>query len=206
MVSGDYLDVITRRNRAPIVGIGELSGRSLPAALKSLSFKFAARGVFAAGIDDFAQALTCLNGLMCDALVEDEYVSALFFSVAPGGGGLTLANAGHDPPIVYRAETGCVDETPADGLVLGIERDGTYNLRDVALAPFDAAVFYTDGFTDARNAAGEPFTLRRVKAGLLEFHALRSQELADALFEQIEAHTVGTYRDEASVVVVRLAD
>ncbi len=203
MVSGDYLDVIPRAGEPPVIGIGELSGRSLPAALKSLSFKFAARGVFAAGVADFARALECLNSVMCDSLIDDEYASALFFSSARGGRGLSLANAGHDPPIVYRAGTGLVEETPGDGLVLGVARGIAYALREVPLGPGDAAVFYTDGFTDARNASGEPFTLERVKAGLNEFRELPSQALADALFEQIEAYTLGTYRDEASVIVVR---
>jgi len=203
-VSGDYLDVIPRAGGAPIIGIGELSGRSLPAALKSLSFKFAARGVFAAGSDDFAKALEYLNSVMCDVLVDDEYASALFFTVAQAGGGLTLGNAGHDPPIVYRAATNLVEETPSDGLVLGIQRGFIYDTREIALASGDAAVFYTDGFTDARNASGEPFTLRRLKAALHEFRALGSQALADALFEQIESYTIGTYRDEASVIVIRL--
>ena len=204
LVGGDYLDVIPRRGMAPLFGIGEVSGRSLPSALKSLGFKYAVRGIVAAGSENLAHVLDLANLVVGELLENDEYVSALLFTLPPTLDRLVLANAGHDPPLVHRARTGLVEETPTGGLVLGVQDDTRQNEQEIALEPGDTAVFYTDGFTDARNAAGEPFQLAAVKAGLLELVSRDAQALADALFAQIDAFTIGTYRDDASLLVVRL--
>jgi len=205
LVGGDYLDAIARPGATPVFGIGEVSGRSLPSALKSLGFKFALRGIVAAAPDDLARMLALANDVTGELLDSDEYISALLFTLPPARDRIVLANAGHDPPLVYRARTGIVEETPVGNLVLGVARDVRYAEQEIGLRPGDTAVFYTDGFTDARNAAGEPFQLAAVKAALLEFSGLGAQALADALFAQIDAFTIGTYRDDASLLTVRFA-
>ena len=204
LVGGDYLDAIRRPGQMPLFGIGEVSGRSLPSALKALGFKFAVRGIVAAGSEDLARVLDLANAVLGESLASDEYVSALLFTLPPTLDRLVLANAGHDPPLIHRARRGLVEEAPTGGLVLGVEVETHQRVQEIALDPGDTAVFYTDGFTDARNAAGEPFELAAVKAGLLEFVSLDAQPLADALFDQIDAFTLGTYRDDASLLVVRV--
>jgi len=45
-----------------------------------------------------------------------------------------------------------------------------------------------------------------VKDGLLEFNDLPAQELADALFDRVEAFAAGTLNDDATILVVRIVE
>src|SRR5579875_2859943 len=173
LVGGDYLDIITRPGRAPLFAIGDVSGKSLPAAMRAVMLKYLVRGLTVALTDDLALILR-------------------------------QANAGHDPPLAYRASQGKIEHLPPSGLVLGVERGTRYRVQTTMLEPEDAIVFYTDGFTDARSPGGEQFTLARIEEGLMEMRALTAQAMAEALFERVEAHAAGTLADDASIMVVRV--
>ncbi len=204
LAGGDYVDVIALRDAPTVFGIGSVSGKSLPSALKALSLKFAIRALLRAHPREFGRVLGFVNDVMTEAMSSDEYVSALLCAVSPALDRLIFANAGHDPPIVARARSGEIEECAPSGLVLGVNFDNTYAQDEIPLEPGDIVVLYTDGFSEARNAAGEQFTLAQLKAGLAEFRERDAQALADALFDRIEDFTAGTFRDDASVVVIRI--
>ncbi len=204
IVGGDYIDIVPRGEQPPLFAIGDASGRSLPAALRAITLKFVVRALVAAGHDP-GEILDSANVVMCDAVGADEYVSMLFCAIHDGGAILRVVNAGHDPPLIYRADRDEVEELPPSGLVLGISRTQRYEEQRVPLGARDVIVLYTDGFVEARNPRGEQFTLAQLKACLLE-NVLPNdaQRLADVLFDRVEEHAAGTLRDDASIVVIRV--
>ncbi len=204
MAGGDYVDAVRLPGAPTVFGIGDVSGKSLPSALKSLSLKFAIRGLLRAHPRELGLVLTYVNNVMGETIGDDEYISALLCAIPETLDRLAYANAGHDPPIVYRAATGTIEEGAPAGLVMGVAHDCAYEPQEIPLSKGDIVVLYTDGFTEARNAAGEQFTLAQLKAGLHEFRERAAQPLADALFERIEEYTAGTFRDDASLIVMRL--
>jgi sigma-B regulation protein RsbU (phosphoserine phosphatase) len=204
LAGGDYVDAIRLPGTPTVIGIGDVSGKSLPSALMSLGLKFAIRGLLRAHPNDLPSVLRHANDVMGETIGDDEYISALLCSIPAERDRLILANAGHDPPIVYRAATETIEETEPRGLVMGVLRGCRYEAQTIPLQPGDIVVLYTDGFTEARNPSGEQFTLAQLKSGLHEHRAREAQALADALFERIEDYTAGTFRDDASIVVMRL--
>ena len=77
---------------------------------------------------------------------------------------LTLCNAGHPPPLLYRARAkqwSILDGSHADGhrrtnLPLGLHEDGFgYEQFDVALDVGDLVLCYTDALSESRDASGE---------------------------------------------------
>jgi sigma-B regulation protein RsbU (phosphoserine phosphatase) len=203
IVGGDYLDVVDRNGLPPVFAIGDASGRSLPAALRALTLKYVIRALIAAD-RELVDIVGTANVVMADAVHGEEFLSMVLCAIGDGGRTLAIANAGHDPPLVYRADRDDVDELPPSGLVLGIDRAHRYAEQRVPLGPRDIVVLYTDGFVEARNPRGEQFTLAHLKDCLLEGVTFEAQALADALFERVEEHAAGTMRDDASVMVVRV--
>ena len=72
---------------------------------------------------------------------------------------LTVCNAGHPPPLWFRAETGkwaLLDETIVDtgNLPLGLDEESPYHQFTVPLGRGDIVVFYTDALTEATDSAG----------------------------------------------------
>jgi sigma-B regulation protein RsbU (phosphoserine phosphatase) len=85
---------------------------------------------------------------------------------------LSLTNAGHPPPILYRAKRGSwdfLDKAPEDdsrvgNIPLGIEDLSSYEQFEVRLDVADLVLCYTDSLIESRRADGEMLGT----AGLLE--------------------------------------
>jgi sigma-B regulation protein RsbU (phosphoserine phosphatase) len=80
-------------------------------------------------------------------------------------GTVAYSNGGHNPPFILRAAGG-VDHLPGRGLPAGTLEEATYQTRELALQPGDVLFLYTDGVTEAMNAAGDLFTVPRLQAAL----------------------------------------
>ena len=204
LVGGDYIDVIARAGQAPLFAIGDVSGKSLPAAMRAVMLKYLIRGLAATLSDDLTGILRHANEMICAEIEDDAFVTFLIATFERENRLLRVANAGHDPPLIYRSALGTIEQMRESGLVLGIDPSTHYREQTIALEPDDAVILYTDGFTDARDPGGEQFTLARIKEGLMSDRLLPAQAMADALFERVEEYAAGTLYDDASIVVIRV--
>jgi sigma-B regulation protein RsbU (phosphoserine phosphatase) len=79
---------------------------------------------------------------------------------------MAYANAGHNPPLWFSAAGGSTERLDADGIVLGVLDDIELEEERIDVAPGDVLVFYTDGVTEAMNAADEEFGMGRFQAAV----------------------------------------
>jgi sigma-B regulation protein RsbU (phosphoserine phosphatase) len=203
LVGGDYVDVILRGTKMPLFAIGDVSGKSLPAALRAMALKYMVRGLASVLDDDVAAIVSRANEVICADIDPDSFVTLTIAALSEDGAVMRLANAGHDPALIRRASTRTIDTLDIGSIVMGVRDDVVYREQTARLGHGDLVVFYTDGFTEARNPAGEQFTLAHVKDGLLEYGDLPAQQMADALFERIEAHVWGALTDDATILIIR---
>jgi Stage II sporulation protein E (SpoIIE) len=116
-------------------------------------------------------------------------------------GRLQWINAGHPLPLLVRRAK-VVDTLacqPVPPLGLGV---GPPEIATAALEPADRVLFYTDGVTEGRNLAGEPFGEARL-ADLLVRETLAGQPAAETmrrLAHAILAHQGTSPRDDATMV------
>ena len=107
----------------------------------------------------------------CSASSDQRFATALIMTFFTPTGELTLCNAGHPPPMVYRqraASWSAVDQ-PRDevgihNLPLGVLEESGYLGREVVLEPGDLLLAYTDCLTEARDATGGELKM----SGLIE--------------------------------------
>lgn len=206
IVGGDYVDVIARSGAPPLFAIGDVSGKSLPAALRAMTLKYLTRGLASVLDDDLATMVGRANDVSYVDIEPDTFVTFCLATLSHDLRTLRVANAGHDPPLIHRPGSREVEQMEPGGLAMGVETGIVYREQSVPVGHGDVIAFYTDGFTEARNPEGEQFTLAHVKDGLLEFGDLPAQELADALFERIEAYAAGTLNDDATILIARIAE
>jgi sigma-B regulation protein RsbU (phosphoserine phosphatase) len=85
-------------------------------------------------------------------------------------GHVSLARAGHDAPLLYRAATGEVEKLTPKGMALGIDSGEVFNrvCNDLGLLmePGDCMALYTDGATEAMNADGLEYGIDRLAEAL----------------------------------------
>ena len=119
---------------------------------------FAAQAQYA---DGPASAVTHMNKALCRRGLESRFVTLMFGIMRPDGA-LTYCNAGHNPPFVL-GKTGYA-RLEEGGPVVGLLEFAPYEQECVQLEAGDTIVIvFSDGVSEALNAAGEEFGDERLE-------------------------------------------
>ena len=121
---------------------------------------------------------------------------------------LTYCSAGHNPPLLYRAEKcGDVQRLEAAGVPTGILPEFSFEERTIGLKTGDVLVLYTDGITEAKNSEGDFFGEERLR-GVIDAQAgSTAQQLLDAVIHAVEDHQgAGKSDDDQTVIVMKVTD
>ncbi len=165
MVGGDLYDFELSNNRLYFC-IGDVSGKGIGSALIMALTKT----LFRANVpycDDAARLTEAVNVRLCEETGPTMFVTAFCGFLDLDDGTLRFCNAGHDRPFILRAD-GSVDLLHSrPGLALGVMPKFTYPLQQMTLGQGDALFLYTDGVTEATDAAEELFSVERVRETLL---------------------------------------
>ena len=157
-VGGDFFDLfrLRRRGRPLSVVIADVTGKGIAAALL-MAFS---RPLLHAAIDHTmgpAEALERTNAILVHERRSSLFITALCARLDVRTGHLRVANAGHEPPLLVRADGSPITCLVGSGPLLGAFPHLDLHEVTADLAPGDLIVFYTDGVTDARSGNGERF-------------------------------------------------
>ena len=140
--------------------------------------------------------------------MEDNLVLTLFVAVLGPDGTLKTLNAGHTPPLVWRAATRTVEAIPGHAPAVGFVDDFPYEEGPRhQLAPGDVLVMLTDGLVEARSI-DDPNALygeERMRASLARHAAtgLEAQALVEAMIAEVLQFAGGKREDDMTLLVVR---
>ncbi|EGW22110.1 PAS domain S-box protein [Methylobacter tundripaludum] len=185
-VGGDYFDYFYRNEDHLDMIIADVSGHSIGPALFMVETRSAIR-TQANGSGTPAETLKVLNNFLFEDLDRSDYFITLFYlQYNITNHQLSFANAGHPPPLLLSLFQSECRELDADGLILGVNKNVVFEEKTTTLSQGDLILLYTDGLTEAENADGEFFGLKRVNDILVQ-HALKSpQAIIEALLEQLK--------------------
>lgn len=206
-VGGDFFDLfrLRRRGRPLSVVIADVTGKGIAAALL-MAFS---RPLLHAAIDQTtgpAAALERTNWILVEERRSSLFITALCARLDLPSGHLAVANAGHEPPLVARADGSPIECLPQAGPLIGAFP--TLDIPEVAtdLAPGDVVLFYTDGVTDARDPTGERFEENRLFAAVESARGGTAQDVVDAVAAAVDRFQGATEpADDVTIVAIRRA-
>jgi len=114
---------------------------------------------------------------------------------------LRFCNAGHNPPIVVRAD-GRVVRLSAGGLVAGAFDTAHYEGGAIALEPGDRLCLFTDGLPEACAPSGAEFGDERLVEVMTAARALDAAAIVEVLFREVQSTVSGPCQDDATAVVL----
>jgi phosphoserine phosphatase RsbU/P len=177
-VSGDYYDFIVRPDGTVYFVIADVSGKGITAALLMAGLQSAFR-IFSGTDPKPAELISQLNVAMKASLPPTRFITIFVGRLHPDSGRVEYANAGHTPPLVFTASgVKYVDQTD---LLLAMFSKADYRNHEIELAPGDSLVLFTDGITEAENAAGEELGTHRFHELAPAVHGRSADEVAEAL-------------------------
>jgi serine phosphatase RsbU (regulator of sigma subunit) len=204
-VAGDYYDFIAGHHGQLGLVIADVTDKGMPAAL----FMALTRSIVRACLDQVsspAEGLTKANRFICADSTSDMPVTLFYGLLDSQQGELTYVNAGHNPPIHFRAAQGEFVKLTRTGMFLGFDDEATYEQRLQVIKPGDFIVFYTDGVTDAINAEDQLFGQERFEGLLADHRTASAAAILGIIKDAIKDFTGGIapYDDITLLVAKRL--
>jgi sigma-B regulation protein RsbU (phosphoserine phosphatase) len=124
----------------------------------------------APGKESPAEVLQRVNRQLYPDIKEDMFISMVYLILDAHSDVVRMARAGHDPPYVFRAATGKIESLNPKGMALGIDSGEVFDRVcadfEFTLEPGDYVLLYTDGATEALDAAGDEFGAERLVRSL----------------------------------------
>lgn len=185
-VGGDLYDFFMTADGRLCVLIADASGKGMPAALfmartKSL-IRIAVEQIRApnGSAADLPSVIARVNRELSENNDDSMFVSMFIAMLSPDTGRLEFCNAGHNPP--YRLKEGRLApiDTP-NGIILGVDPDAIHRAGVLTLSTGETLFLYTDGVTEASNAAFELFGKERLESVLLRSDGRSSSDIIDAV-------------------------
>jgi serine phosphatase RsbU (regulator of sigma subunit) len=160
-VGGDYFDYLLRDERTLSFAIGDVAGKGLSAALlmATIQSSFHAHASTPAAVNELVAQL---NRAVCRNAADDKFITFFYGEIDLPSGLLRFCNAGHNPPLLIRADGGEVERLSGGGMILGFDPEVQYTTSETGLGPGDLIVGYSDGVTESVNTGAEEFGEQRL--------------------------------------------
>jgi sigma-B regulation protein RsbU (phosphoserine phosphatase) len=198
-VGGDCFDTLAFASGLG-VSIADVAGKGLPAALLMSNLQAAVRA-FAQEASAPSSICASVNRLLCRNMASGRFVTFCYARIDAAGRRIVYSNAGHNPPILVRSN-GTFERLSEGGMVLGVFPENAYEQGEFALASGDRLLFYTDGITEVRNAAGEEYEEDKLAAAAAAVRSAPVEVMKDAILADVHAFSGGHFDDDATLIVV----
>jgi sigma-B regulation protein RsbU (phosphoserine phosphatase) len=206
-VGGDYYDFLALPDGKLGVALGDVSGKGIAAALTMASLQASLRADAMRAGNDIAGLITRVNAMLYDASTEDRYATLFYAQYDPATQRLSYVNAGHCPPILVRSavKNRTVERLDqAGGTVVGLLPECVYEQAEVALAPGDLLVIYTDGFSEAMNPDLAEWGEERLIESIAGCNGLPARNLITRIIHAADAFASGAPQsDDMTLVILR---
>jgi sigma-B regulation protein RsbU (phosphoserine phosphatase) len=167
---------------------------TLQASLRTIAGEGVSLADLVTRLNSYASAHS-LDGMRFTTAVLSEY--------NPISRRLTYVNAGHNAPILRRANGG-LEILDVGGLPLGIRSEGKYETASLELRTGDALIFFTDGVVEAFNEAGEEFGNERWLGAIRNLPDWKAQETLQFLMKRVDEFVGATRQsDDITCLVFR---
>jgi serine phosphatase RsbU (regulator of sigma subunit) len=201
-VGGDYFDFFPYGESRVAMVLGDVSGKGMPASLLMMGLQARVQ-VMIEEPQSLAEVMTRLNRITCANCPSNRFIT-LFFCILDGDTGeLTYCNAGHNPPVIVRAD-GAHEELPGGGPVVGILPTIEYREYLAHLDVGDVLVIYSDGVTEAKNPAGKEFDIAGLARSVTPHRDAPAATIVAEINQAVAAFTAGAPQsDDITLIAAR---
>jgi serine phosphatase RsbU (regulator of sigma subunit) len=201
-MGGDYYDLLTLSDTELAVCIGDVAGKGMPAALLMSGLQAAVRASASSSPRDLCERV---RRVVVSSLSGGRFVTFFYATIDTAAMRLRWTNAGHNAPILMRADGTMVRLEDGGPAISRLFRDTLYEEREVALAPGDTIVLFTDGVSEAADGAGEIFGEERIEELVRSAAGTSASELQQRIAQAATSFAGGEVEDDLTLVVVRVA-
>ena len=184
-VGGDFYDFYKISDKTVAFLAADVSGKGIPAAMFMMTAKTIIKDLAEGGMavnDIFTKA----NEKLCENNESGMFVTAWMGILDLNTGIVHFANAGHNPPLIKRADGSFEYLKTRAGFVLGGMEGVRYRMGEITLTPGDRLFLYTDGVPEATNTENKLYGEDRLLTFMNQNTSVKAMELLPALKADID--------------------
>lgn len=186
--------------------IADVSDKGVPAALFMALSRSLVRGAALDGTSP-ARAMERANRWIIRDSQSFMFVTLFYGILNPRTGLLRYTSAGHNPPVLYRAADGSIEQLRTPGIALGVIEDAVLGEAQTTMLPGDVLLCYTDGVTEAVNDTMDEWGVPRLIETIIETAHGEGEAIVATINDRLAAHTGDRppFDDVTMVVIKRLS-
>ncbi|MBQ1186869.1 MAG: SpoIIE family protein phosphatase, partial [Clostridia bacterium] len=184
-VGGDFYDFYTLSDTTVAFLVADVSGKGIPAAMFMMTAKTIIKHLAETGLpvnDIFTKA----NEKLCENNESGMFVTAWMGILDLTTGNVQFANAGHNPPLIKRANGSFEYLKTRAGFVLAGMEGVRYRVGEITLNEGDRLFLYTDGVPEATNTENKLYGEERLLTFMNQNASMEAVKLLPALKANID--------------------
>ena len=184
-VGGDFYDFYKLNDTTVAFLAADVSGKGIPAAMFMMTAKTIIKSLAESGMP-VNEIFTRANEKLCENNEAGMFVTAWMGILDITTGNMQFANAGHNPPLLKRANGDFAYLKTRAGFVLAGMEGVRYRVGELTLSSGDRLFLYTDGVPEATNAENTLYGEDRLLAFMNQNAAVDAVTLLPALKANID--------------------
>jgi phosphoserine phosphatase RsbU/P len=199
-IGGDFFEYIDLPDGSFGFALGDVSGKGPPAALLTAMLQ----GIFST--QSFAPMppaamMASVNRALLARGIESRFAT-IFFAILSPDGRLVYCNAGQNPPLLFSASGARKLET--GGMIVGLFPQASYEQEELRLSAGDLIAVFSDGVSEALNAAGDEYGESRIQETIAPHWLDTSDVVLQHLLDSVRTFARGApQNDDVTALVVR---
>lgn len=199
-LGGDYYDLMRGPSGNWVAVVADVSGKGVAASLLASLLQ----GAFFFGSDSdvsLAGTLSRINRYLCERSGRTRFVT-VFALIVEEDGTMRWSNAGHCSAILARA-SGAVHSLRSNCRPVGLFADSEFVEESCQLSPGDKLLIYSDGVSEARNAAGELLGEQRLELAAAKHARHTTAEFFDSVLTAVRDFAGdGSHEDDLTMLAL----
>ncbi len=201
-VGGDFYDVLRLADGRVIVTLGDVAGKGSPAALLMALLLAVLRTL----VDEQLEAsalVSRLNLQICRHSPSSRFITLFYAVYTPSTGALTYVNAGQNPPLIRRRD-GRYERLGSTGVALGMFEHSVFGEVEIALAPGESLILYSDGITEAEDPQGRPFEESGLEMVIQRHASAGPADICSHVLKAVEVHAKDSrFTDDLTILILK---
>jgi sigma-B regulation protein RsbU (phosphoserine phosphatase) len=201
IVGGDYFDFFPFPDGRQGVVISDVAGHGMSSSLIMASLQTMLR-TLSQDLNHPGELVARINHLCLHNIQFTTFISLFLAAYKPETRQLIYCNAGHNPPLLIRNQSGDHDWLAPSGPAIGLAEDSAYLDNSISVAPGDTLYMYTDGVTECGSPDGDLFGNQRLEDVVSATADRPAQEILYAVRTALETFASGRpLGDDVTMVV-----
>ena len=184
-VGGDFYDFYKLSDTTVAFLAADVSGKGIPAAMFMMTAKTIIKDLAERKLP-VNEIFTLANEKLCENNESGMFVTAWMGVLNLATGKVQFANAGHNPPLLKRADGSFEYLKTRAGFVLAGMEGVRYRMGELTLNPGDRLFLYTDGVPEATNAQNKLYGEDRLLTFMNQNASMEATKLLPALKVNID--------------------